>query len=78
MYAYEHPYIEERLTALGQVVDRQERARLLREIADHKFNEFCRYAAVLAVRRSRSEPEGHCGLYFPREHYRVFHASRVH
>jgi ABC-type transport system substrate-binding protein len=40
VYAYEHPYIEERLTALGQVVDRQERARLLREIAEHKFTEF--------------------------------------
>jgi hypothetical protein len=40
VYAYEHPFIEERLTALGQVVDRQERARLLREIADHKFTEF--------------------------------------
>jgi ABC-type transport system substrate-binding protein len=33
VYSYEHPFIEERLTALGQVVDRQERARLLREIA---------------------------------------------
>jgi hypothetical protein len=40
VYSYEHPYIEERLTTLGQVVDRQERARLLREIAEHKFTEF--------------------------------------
>jgi ABC-type transport system substrate-binding protein len=40
VHAYEHPFIEERLTALAQVVDRQERARLLREIADHKFTEF--------------------------------------
>jgi hypothetical protein len=38
--AYEHPYIEERLEALGKVVDKAERARLLREIGDHKFNEF--------------------------------------
>ena len=40
VYAYEHPYIEERLEALGKVVDKAERARLLREIGDHKFNEF--------------------------------------
>jgi hypothetical protein len=38
--SYEHSYIEERLEALGKVVDKAERARLLREIGDHKFNEF--------------------------------------
>src|SRR5215470_384684 len=38
--SYEHPYLEERLEALGKVVDKAERARLLREIGDHKFNEF--------------------------------------
>jgi peptide/nickel transport system substrate-binding protein len=37
---YEHPVIEERLEALTTVVDAAERARLLREIGDHKFNEF--------------------------------------
>jgi ABC-type transport system substrate-binding protein len=40
VYAYEHPYIEERLAKLGTVVDMKERARLLREIGDHKFFEF--------------------------------------
>jgi hypothetical protein len=40
VYAYEHPYIEERLEALGKVVAPAERARLLREIGDHKFTEF--------------------------------------
>jgi peptide/nickel transport system substrate-binding protein len=40
VYSYEHPYIEERLDALSKVVDRAERARLLREIGDHGFNEF--------------------------------------
>ncbi len=40
VYSYEHPYIEERLEALGKVVDRAERARLLREIGDHGFTEF--------------------------------------
>jgi peptide/nickel transport system substrate-binding protein len=39
-YWYEHPLIEERIAALGSVVDRGERARLLREIGDHKFYEF--------------------------------------
>jgi hypothetical protein len=38
--SYEHPYIEERLEALGKAVDKAERARLLREIGDHKFYEF--------------------------------------
>src|SRR5712691_9814727 len=40
VYAYEHPYIEERLAALEKTVETPERARLLREIGDHKFNEF--------------------------------------
>lgn len=40
VYSYEHPFIEERIDALGTVVDPVERARLLREIGDHKFNEF--------------------------------------
>ncbi|HYY79080.1 MAG TPA: ABC transporter substrate-binding protein [Actinomycetes bacterium] len=39
-YWYEHPLIEERLAALSHVMDRAERARLLREIGDHKFTEF--------------------------------------
>jgi hypothetical protein len=40
VYAYEHPFLEERHEALGKVVDQAERARLLREMGDHKFNEF--------------------------------------
>jgi dipeptide transport system substrate-binding protein len=40
VYAYEHPYIEERFEALGKAVDQAERARLLREIGEHKFSEF--------------------------------------
>ena len=40
VYSYEHPFIEERLEALGRMVQPAERARLLREIGDHKFNEF--------------------------------------
>jgi peptide/nickel transport system substrate-binding protein len=40
VYAYEDAAIDERLEALGQVVDRGERARLLREIGDQKFFEF--------------------------------------
>src|SRR5262245_860576 len=39
-YWYEHPFIEERLEALSSVADAAERTRLLREIGDHKFNEF--------------------------------------
>jgi hypothetical protein len=40
VYAYEDAAIDERLEALGKVVDRGERARLLREIGDQKFFEF--------------------------------------
>jgi ABC-type transport system substrate-binding protein len=40
VYSYEHPFIEERLAELDRVVDVKERTRLLREIGDHKFNEF--------------------------------------
>jgi ABC-type transport system substrate-binding protein len=40
VYAYEHPFIEERLEALGKVVNPAERARLLREANGHKFDEF--------------------------------------
>jgi ABC-type transport system substrate-binding protein len=39
-YWYEHPFIEERIAALGTVVDRGERGQLLREIGDHKFDEW--------------------------------------
>jgi ABC-type transport system substrate-binding protein len=38
--SFEHPFIEERVEALGKIVDPGERARLLREIGDYKFNEF--------------------------------------
>jgi peptide/nickel transport system substrate-binding protein len=40
VYSYEHPVIEDKLEALNRVVDSQERAQLLRQIGDHKFNEF--------------------------------------
>jgi len=44
IHAYEHPFIEDRLKELGRVLDPGERARLLREIGDHKFNEFAEMA----------------------------------
>jgi len=40
VYSYEHPFIEQRIAELGQVLAPAERARLLREIGDHKFTEF--------------------------------------
>ena len=40
VHAYLHPYIEERIEALNRVVDPKERARLLREIGDHKLTNF--------------------------------------
>ena len=38
--SFEHPFIDERLEALGKIVDPGERARLLQEIGDYKFSEF--------------------------------------
>ena len=38
--SFEHPFIDERVEALGKVVDPGARARLLQEIGDYKFNEF--------------------------------------
>ena len=40
VYSYEHPFIDQVMGELGHVVDPNERARLLRSIGDHKFNEF--------------------------------------
>jgi len=40
VYSFEDAYIEERLGALGTTVDGAERTRLLREIGNHKFDEF--------------------------------------
>jgi ABC-type transport system substrate-binding protein len=40
VYGYENAFIDQRLEELGRVVDTAERARLLREIGDHRFNEF--------------------------------------
>jgi ABC-type transport system substrate-binding protein len=40
VHVYLHPSIEERIAALNSVVDPKERTRLLREIGDHKFENF--------------------------------------
>jgi ABC-type transport system substrate-binding protein len=40
VYSYEHPFIDQVMEELGRVVNPDERARLLRSIGDHKFNEF--------------------------------------
>ena len=40
LYAYEHPFIEQKFEELEKTVPLLDRARILREIGDHKFNEF--------------------------------------
>jgi len=40
VYGYESAFIDERLEELGRVVETAQRARLLREIGDLRFNEF--------------------------------------
>ena len=76
-YCYEHPFIEERLEALGKVVDPAERARLLREIGDHKFTEFAGDTAVLAVRGSDCEPQVCRGVCVPGGDHRLLYTPGV-
>jgi peptide/nickel transport system substrate-binding protein len=40
VHVYLHPYIEEHIEALNTTVDQKERTRLLREIGDHKLENF--------------------------------------
>src|SRR5256714_4785466 len=56
-YFYEHPFIEERLEALGKVVDPGERARLLREIGDHKFTEFAEIPLFWLIAEAAVNPK---------------------
>ena len=65
VYTYEHPYIEERLEALGKVVDKAERARLLREIGDHKFNEFAEMPLFLLYAEAGVNPKYIAEYNFP-------------
>src|SRR2546425_956873 len=65
VYTYEHPYIEERLEALGKVVDKAERARLLREIGDHKFNEFADMPLFLLFAEAGVNPKYIAEYTFP-------------
>jgi len=65
VYAYDHPFIEERLEALGKVVDKAERARLLREIGDHKFNEFADMPLFLLYAEAGVNPKYIAEYIFP-------------
>lgn len=40
VHSYEHPYIEERFDLLNKIVDKKERARILREVGDHAYQNF--------------------------------------
>ena len=77
VYSYEHPFIEQSIAELGQVLAPAERARLLREIGDHKFTEFAEMPTVLAVRGSRCEPQVYRGVYIPGGDHRLLHAPGV-
>jgi len=63
--SYEHPYIEERLEALGKAVDKAERARLLREIGDHKFNEFADMPLFWLAAEAGVNPKYIAEYHFP-------------
>jgi peptide/nickel transport system substrate-binding protein len=65
VYSYEHPFIEERVQALGQVVDLKERGRLLREIGDHKFSEFADIPLVWLYAEAAVNPKYIAEYVFP-------------
>jgi ABC-type transport system substrate-binding protein len=65
VYSYEHPFIEERVKALGQVVDLKERGRLLREIGDHKFTEFADIPLVWLYAEAAVNPKYIAEYIFP-------------
>ena len=64
-YLYEHPFIEERLAALGTVVEPAERARLLREIGDHKFTEFAEMPMFWLFAEATVNPKYTAEYVFP-------------
>lgn len=65
VYSYEHPFIEERVKALGQTVDLKERGRLLREIGDHKFTEFAEIPLVWLYAEAAVNPKYVAEYVFP-------------
>ena len=64
-YWYEHPFIEERLEALGKTVEATERARLLREIGDHKFTEFAEMPLFWLFAEATVNPKHIAEYVFP-------------
>jgi ABC-type transport system substrate-binding protein len=65
VYAYEHPFIEERLEALDKAVLPAERARLLREINDHKFHEFATIPMFWLLAEASVNPKFIAEYVFP-------------
>lgn len=65
VYSYEHPFIEERVAALGHTVDLKERGRLLREIGDHKFTEFAEIPLVWLYAEAAVNPKYIAEYVFP-------------
>jgi ABC-type transport system substrate-binding protein len=65
VHVYLHPYIEERIEALRTVVDPKERVRLLREIGDHKFNNFSEVPLFWLFAEATVNPRYVAGYTFP-------------
>jgi len=65
VYGYEHASIDERLDALGRVVDPGERARLLREIGDHRFHEFSEIPLFWLFAEAAANPKFIAEYVFP-------------
>jgi len=65
IYAYEHPFIEAKLHELEQTLDSAERARILRELGDHKFNEFAEMALFWLFAEAAINPRVVAEYVFP-------------
>src|SRR6266705_3336970 len=65
VYSYEHPFIEQRIAELGQVLAPAERARLLREIGDHKFTEFAEMPMFWLFAEATVNPKYTAEYVFP-------------
>ena len=65
VYSYEHPLIEQVMAELAHVVNPEERARLLRSIGDHKFNEFAELPVAALFADAAVNPKFIADYTFP-------------
>lgn len=65
IHAYEHPFIDDSLHELGKVLAPAQRANILRELGDHKFNEFAGMALFWLFAEAAVNPRVIAEYVFP-------------